>query len=838
MRRLWLALWLAVLGWDALAPHLSQPAIGLAAVALAAAALLFLAPAGGGGPWFGRTLAAAVVLAALVAARALPWPENLGALVLAAGCLAAALPRLGAAVRGMIWRALAGLGGLLLLFAALSPLYGYLEAGHHDFEPMARPIAFLYRAIGLRAAAEPPFVHWQGVGALHSFDCSLEKCFGHALSMFIVAGLAMLFVLHGRSIGWKRPVAFLGAGLGFAFVRLLALGLVLDDGRGVAIFFQRAWIFGGLLALVAVLAVLLPPLPERRRSAAAAAPAPFAHLRRPLAAAALAATAAAALLAAGALGYFDPGRPKAGRILMDERHSNWEWSTIQFNTESYGVQTVYNYSELVRLLGHYYDVAPNMAPLTDSTLARADVLILKTPTRPYDDAEVEAVVRFVERGGGLWLIGDHTNIFGMDSNLNKVARRFGIRFHYDAVIDLMTNGRQLYERPRLFAHPSLRHLPTFLWATSCSLSGPLLGQRVTVGRSLLSDELDYSTNTFFGNFQPDPDESFGSMLQSVAVTRGKGRVLSFTDSTVFSNFFMFIRGKPELALGSVVWLMHENRWAWVRGLLLAGTLLAAALLATFSARLPRGTALAALALVGLPLFAVAARGLDAWVSRWSEFPAPRTPLPEIAFERGRTAYEVPDLAEQPENSPSSFQTFYVLTQRVGYMPSTRRFQRCLERAQIAVFINPWDHFRPEEQAALAAYVRNGGSLLVLDTPHAQHRTANQLLEPFGMRFTYAETESVTVRDAVSGDSLLVMRHVGRVEGGEPLLLLPDGGVALAQLRVGEGRVVAMCASDDFSDARLGTTSEIPNPDQLALYRLEFRIFDQLLRPEPRGAPSP
>jgi hypothetical protein len=54
-------------------------------------------------------------------------------------------------------------------------------------------------------------------------------------------------------------------------------------------------------------------------------------------------------------------------------------------------------------------------------------------------------------------------------------------------------------------------------------------------------------------------------------------------------------------------------------------------------------------------------------------------------------------------------------------------------------------------------------------------------------------------------------------------------------RVGDGRVAALCGSDNFSDAVLGTTSEVPTPAQLALYQLEFRIFDDLLRPEPRRA---
>jgi hypothetical protein len=542
----------------------------------------------------------------------------------------------------------------------------------------------------------------------------------------------------------------------------------------------------------------------------------------------------AGLLAAAAFGLHDPGRLEPGRVLVDERHSNWEWSTIRLDTESYGVQTVYNYSELVRYLGHFHDIEANFAPLTDSLLATCAVLMLKTPTRPYDDAEVDAVVRFVEGGGGLWLIGDHTNVFGMGTNLNKIARRFGIRLRYDAVIDLATFGRQLYERPRLFAHPVVRHVPPLLMATSCSLVGPPFGERVMLGRSLLSDELDYSVNTFFGNFSADPSEPFGAILQSVAVSCGKGRVLVFTDSTIFSNFFMFVRGKPELALGSIDWLMRSNRLAGVRPWLATAAVVAMAASWIVTAGLAPGVALVAPVLAALPLFAVTAVGLDRWVEGWSRPSAPRTPLPLVAFDRGRTAWSLPDVHELPDRTPHGFHTFYVWTQRVGRIPTTRLFEDCLENSAALVLLNPRAHFSPEEIAALRDYVRGGAGLLVLDSPHAHHSTANSLLAPFGLAFEYAAVESVTVCDVARGDTVCVLAHAGGVQGGEPVLRLADGRAALAVAREGDGRVVAMCASDDFSDAVLGTTSEVPTPAQLALYRVEYRIFDELL-PGPRAA---
>ncbi len=66
--------------------------------------------------------------------------------------------------------------------------------------------------------------------------------------------------------------------------------------------------------------------------------------------------------------------------------------------------------------------------ISDAALGRCDVLILNVPTRPYAPPELRSVRRFVERGGGLLLIGEHTNAFRTSNHLNPVARMFAFEF--------------------------------------------------------------------------------------------------------------------------------------------------------------------------------------------------------------------------------------------------------------------------------------------------------------------------------------------------------------------------------------------------------------------------
>ena len=828
MRRFWLSLLLAVLAWDGFSPQIeSAAAPTLAWAALVACSLMLISRRAGSEPLFTRWLAGVCALVSCTAGFLLPWPEMLGPLLVAGGLILGLFPVLNRLTRGNNWRTPLAAGGLMWFSAGVSHAYRFLEASYHDLDFLAGPLAAFFRLFGLQAIADPPLVHLQVVGNLQTIDCTIEKLLGLPLTMIVLGGMIAIFLLNGRRAGWRLPVILLLLTTVYAFFRFVALGLALEQLNEVGIYYRRIWSFGSLLPLILLLTLAVPPLRhEQNTDIDREKHEPLTLTRLGWAGPLLAILLGACF--AGALGFYDPGEPKPGRVMIDENHSNWEWSTVDLNTESYGVQTVYNYSELVRYLRHFYEVDQNFSVFSDSLLAEVDVLILKTPTKPYADSEVDAIVRFVEQGGGLWLVGDHTNVFGMSTNLNKVGRRFGMTYNFDAVVDLLTYGRQYYRHPRLFAHPSLRHLPPILMATSSSMVGPPLGQPVMLGRSLLSDRLDYSVNAFFGDFRPSPGESFGAMLQSVAVTHGRGRVLGFSDSTIFSNFFMFIRGKPELALGSVAWLMSANRFDWVRHALLAMAVISALLLLV---RLPRnhGPAPFVLKMILATLFfALTAQILDRWTAGWSLLPQPHTPLPTVAFDRGKTDYDIPDIRDIPDDSPTNFHTFYVWTQRVGWIPTTRLFEDCLTDSRATVLIRPSGHYHSDELGDLKSYVREGGGLLVLGSAHNRHSAAQLILQEFGMGFSPAEMETVTVSHVSDDLEKVELYHVRGVTGGQPVLVAPDGTGVLSYTDFGRGRVVTMCAAENFSDLSLGTTSAVPTPEQLAIYRIEFLIFKELL----------
>jgi hypothetical protein len=112
----------------------------------------------------------------------------------------------------------------------------------------------------------------------------------------------------------------------------------------------------------------------------------------------------------------------------------------------------------------------------------------------------------------------------------------------------------------LAGHPSVQHVGVMDFATSCSLD-----VRGSSGRAAIrSTGLKNKTAEYHvENFYPVPSDSakmrYGAFVQLWSTCYGRGRVMAFTDSTIFSNFCTFEPGKAELMLGMLEWLNYRDR---------------------------------------------------------------------------------------------------------------------------------------------------------------------------------------------------------------------------------------------------------------------------------------
>jgi hypothetical protein len=390
---------------------------------------------------------------------------------------------------------------------------------------------------------------------------------------------------------------------------------------------------------------------------------------------------------------------------------------------------------------------------------------------------------------------------------------------------------------------------------------------------------DYSQRNFF------PKEAHsataiehGLLLQSAATKHGDGRVLLYTDSTCFSNFYMFMPGKPELVLGSIDWLNRKNRFGFVKLLLAAVSI--AALGAAFwvlrkeapgkAIRIEaRPLALFAV-LLGIPLGVFATGRIN---EHSYARPAPHTNYPIIAFDAEHSNYHLP-IKTFGTDSHNDIQTFYVWTQRLGVFPEVRfNFSDCLKNSDCVVVINPTREFTGREIGEFVRYVENGGKVLLLDDPrNVETSTAHQLLKPFGLKINYQAIAHAIIEDS-NGVAIWGGPNSGIVAGGEPVLFVrppghqnhnqvvgpqpaaskenaqressagpqqhsheqiqPPGAdrkfPVLSTASRGEGMIAVLANSTMFTGEAMGTTGAVPDDNRRKLYNLEYWIFRDLLK---------
>ncbi|MCK5256755.1 MAG: hypothetical protein KAQ81_12070, partial [Deltaproteobacteria bacterium] len=356
--------------------------------------------------------------------------------------------------------------------------------------------------------------------------------------------------------------------------------------------------------------------------------------------------------------------------------------------------------------------------ITSALLSQYDILILKNPTSPYSQSEINEIRDFVRKGGGLYLMGEHTNVFGNSTYINPVAEEFGFSFRYDVLFDIEHKFEQLYFPPRLLPHPVIQHIPYFCFKVSCSIQ-PLSPRCETVMASWggKAQDIYYPSGNFYPPVKDHTYMPFGAFLQMVGIKAGGGRVIGFSDSTTYSNFEAFIAGKPEALLGALNWLNRENSWDWLRYLFLALVTLCLAL-GMRTLQREKGAASFYLCLLALAVFFVSSTLLICQSLSYQSYPlpTPRTPYTKVVFEREHGDYELP-LQGFTKEREKSYEVFYTWVLRVGYYPFTgKTLEEDLNDAHLLIIINPHQRFYPDERDRVKTYLQKGGKILLMDSP--------------------------------------------------------------------------------------------------------------------------
>lgn len=210
-------------------------------------------------------------------------------------------------------------------------------------------------------------------------------------------------------------------------------------------------------------------------------------------------------------------RGQGPRVLIDGGHGN-------LHTES---GTFAPFAQLLRNDG--MNVAGSDSPVTPALLEQVDVLVIanagsESGGSAFSAAEIAAIRAFVERGGGLLLIADHSPY---PAAVAELGRAFGVTLHnvfadHDEDEIFTTRNGGIGRDPLLAGIGAVR-----------TFGGSTLETSDPKARQLLRLWPGWTIQTMQGEGL-SPEQPAGNALQAVALERGSGRVAVFGEAAMFT----------------------------------------------------------------------------------------------------------------------------------------------------------------------------------------------------------------------------------------------------------------------------------------------------------------
>jgi hypothetical protein len=738
---------------------------------------------------------------------AFPFPHNLASIILAIGLIFSFFIN-----RGKIFKAIANgflISGIILAVQTIVlPFVFLVFSRFHRVDWLAPFISTILKLLGLESSVSQNELFVKSADKIYSFITSWDIMMLYPLLNIFVGGIILILLLSSKNINLSKVtkipkiknfgILFLTISLYMIF-KYIGIIFTFLNVTNVRVFWRLDIMFLSLFPLTFLLTKFI------RIDKIDSNSLPRIYWQRQYILPIICVIIFVFAIT-GFFGLFDPGIQKQGRILIDEGHSDWEWTTKKFDTEWYGRQSTYNYYSLAQYLKKFYFVEQKTENFTDSLLENYDILMIKTPTEPFSSDEINSIKKFVANGGGLFLVGDHTNVFGITTNLNPIASEFGLRFCYDGQYDL-SSEMSVYRHPKLMPHPVVQNMPPFLFATGCTMEAPLLADNVIIGNGIKSIYLDYSQKSFFPkNAGAEETIEFGLFLQAAGIKYGKGRVLGFTDSTVWSNFFMFIPGKPELLIGCVEWLNRKNGFfSDLRAIFLIISLVSLMVFIFFAIKLKSRAIIPVSLFAFLLTLILSIIFFEKLNSYFYSNPKPKQKIVQVNFDYEHSEYELPIL-HVTRDANKSYATFYTWLQRLDFVPKVcDNFNQSLKSGDAVVIINPRKPFKKKEIENFLNYIKNGGKALIIDDPFATNvSTVGQLLNPLGMFIKpIMGRNSAVFYHKNEKDSLSFMtRNGGKVEGGTAIMfanLFPKKSNSRPTFNRSTNRQFPHLPVNDFSD---------------------------------------
>ncbi len=208
--------------------------------------------------------------------------------------------------------------------------------------------------------------------------------------------------------------------------------------------------------------------------------------------------------------------------------------TAFLNTTQPSLQNITRYLNLTD-----YTSLRESSQVTTSLLQDATVFVVSNLNISFTAQERSVIWEYVRRGGSLLVIGDHTNVGGMQEPLNELLTPVGIRFRFDAALPFDEKFKWL-SCTQLLHHPvtsTLMNLDELQYGVGASLDISTSSFPIIIGSSVLSDEGNRSNAdiAYLGDYEYTKGEQLGDVILVAGAYYGTGKVLVFGDTSSFQN---------------------------------------------------------------------------------------------------------------------------------------------------------------------------------------------------------------------------------------------------------------------------------------------------------------
>jgi hypothetical protein len=177
--------------------------------------------------------------------------------------------------------------------------------------------------------------------------------------------------------------------------------------------------------------------------------------------------------------------------------------------------------------------------ITQEILANTDVFVITNLNSSFSEEEHLLLWEFVDNGGSLLVIGDHTNVGGMQQPLNALLSPVGIRYRFDAALPVDDTLKWLTSTNMMY-HPLNEPFISpyqLQYGVGASLDVSYPAFPLIIGTTALSDNGNQSNSdiAYLGDYDYNKGEQLGDVILVAAAYYGQGKVLVFGDTSTFQN---------------------------------------------------------------------------------------------------------------------------------------------------------------------------------------------------------------------------------------------------------------------------------------------------------------